>query len=54
MDKRKQKKIKRAVAAYKKPPEPCIVCGKPGLHYILSFFGEEGFYICLTMAKENT
>jgi hypothetical protein len=46
VDKRKQKKIKRAAAAFKKPNRPCPQCGKPGPHFVPPYFGEEGFWAC--------
>jgi hypothetical protein len=46
MDKRKQKKIKRGLAAYRKPPSPCPNCGKPGSHFIPPCFGDPGMWAC--------
>lgn len=46
MDKRKQKKLKRALAAYRKPEPPCVNCGEPGKHFVPPSFGDPGFFAC--------
>lgn len=53
MDKRKQKKIKRLAAAWKKPEPPCNNCGEPGAHFVPPSFGEKGFYYCTPMVIVN-
>jgi hypothetical protein len=51
MDKRKQKKMKRYAAAYKKPAAPCPRCGRPGQHFVPPSFGDPGFYACEAMTS---
>jgi hypothetical protein len=47
MDKRKQKKIKRIAAAYKKPStHRCSNCNQLGKHFVPPSFGDEGFFMC--------
>lgn len=51
MDKRKQKKLKRALAA-PPPIQPiCPNCGERGRHFMPPCFGEEGRYICEPKAE---